>query len=103
MVRDTAKIFGEFNISEFVWIFKKVDLQGFGKRIEDIFQRFDSLVEKIITKREQERKKKKMKNDNNDNEGRVRDFLDVLLDCGMDENCDVKVNRVHIKALIMVC
>ncbi|KAE9593235.1 putative licodione synthase [Lupinus albus] len=95
VVRGVTQIFGEFNVSDFIWLFKKLDLQGFQKRIEDLFQRFDTLVEKIISKREEIRKNKRVKN------GEIRDFLEVLLDCVEDESLEIKINRVHIKALIM--
>jgi hypothetical protein len=102
VVRDVTEIFGEFNPSDFIWLFKKLDLQGFGKRIEDLFMRFDTLVEKIICKREEMRKNKKMVKNKVEEGAKLRDFLDVLLDCAEDENSEVKIERVHIKALIMV-
>lgn len=98
VVRGVTQIFGEFNVSDFIWVFRKLDLQGFGKRIEDLFQKFDTLVERVISKRE-EMRKKGMGND--ESQGQVRDFLDILLDYVQDENSEVKINRVHIKALIM--
>ncbi|TXG53504.1 hypothetical protein EZV62_022673 [Acer yangbiense] len=52
LVRQVTEIFGEFNLSDIIWIFKNVDLQGFRKRFKDIHRRYDSLLEKIITDRE---------------------------------------------------
>ncbi|GAU23196.1 hypothetical protein TSUD_172230 [Trifolium subterraneum] len=102
VVRDVTEIFGEFNVSDFIWLFKKLDLQGFGKRIEDLFMRFDTLVERVISKREEMRKNKRMvENKGGEKGAEFRDFLDVLLDCVEDENSEVKIERVHIKALIM--
>ncbi|XP_014499014.1 licodione synthase-like [Vigna radiata var. radiata] len=98
VVRGVTKIFGEFNVSDFVWLLRKFDLQGFGKRIEDLFERLDTMVERIICKREEMRRRRK-RVENGDCE--VRDFLDVLLDCVEDENSQVKINRVHVKALIV--
>lgn len=102
VVRDVTEIFGEFNVSDFIWLFKKLDLQGFGKRIEDLFMRFDTLVERIITKREEMRKNKGRKENKGEQGAEFRDFLDILLDCSEDKNSEIKVQRVHIKALIMV-
>ncbi|RDX95837.1 Licodione synthase, partial [Mucuna pruriens] len=96
VVRGVTQIFGEFNVSDFIWLFKRLDLQGFGKRIEDLFQRFDTLVERIIGKREEMRRKK-----GKGDECQLRDFLDILLDYVDDHNSEVKINRLHIKALIM--
>nr|BAA74466.1 cytochrome P450 [Glycyrrhiza echinata] len=103
VVRDVTEIFGEFNVSDFIWLFKKMDLQGFGKRIEDLFQRFDTLVERIISKREQTRKDRRRNGKKGEQESGdgIRDFLDILLDCTEDENSEIKIQRVHIKALIM--
>jgi len=98
VVRGVTKIFGEFNVSDFVWLLGKLDLQGFGKRIEDLFGKLDAMVERIICKREEMRRRKRVENGDCD----VRDFLDVLLDCVEDENCQVKINRVHVKAIIVV-
>nr|WIL10286.1 chalcone synthase [Grona styracifolia] len=97
VVRGVTQIFGEFNVSDFIWLFKKFDFQGFGKRIEDLFHKFDTLVERVISQREELRRK----NGNKNGDSEVRDFLDILLDCVHDNNSEVKINRVHIKALIM--
>lgn len=96
VIREVTTMFGEFNVADFVGVLKKVDMQGFGKRIEDLYQRFDTLVEKIITKREQARKSGRKQ------EGDGRDFLDILLDVAEDESSDVKITRVHMKGLVMV-
>ncbi|CAN6559665.1 unnamed protein product [Malus baccata var. baccata] len=105
VAREVTRIFGEFNLSDFVWFCKKLDLQGFGKRIENTHRRYDALMEKVISERE-ELRKKNMKNggDNVEEEMVLKDFLDVLLDLlekGSGEIEGVKFTRVHIKALIM--
>ncbi|XP_054796740.1 licodione synthase-like [Prosopis cineraria] len=100
VIREVTKMFGEFNVADFVWVMKKLDVQGFGKRIEDLYQRFDSLVDRIITKREQARNKARGQGGGK-HEGGERDFLDILLDIAADETSDVKINRVHMKGLVM--
>ncbi|KAJ0026104.1 hypothetical protein Pint_06942 [Pistacia integerrima] len=52
LVREVTEIFGQFNISDIIWLFKNVDLQGFRRRFMDINKRYDSLLEKIISNRE---------------------------------------------------
>ena len=99
VVREVTKIFGEFNVSDYIWFCKHLDLQGFGKRIEDICSRFDALVEKVITEREDLRK---MKEDKERERDEVKDFIDILLDFSEDENSEIKLTRAHIKALIVV-
>lgn len=103
VIREVAQIFGEFNVSDYIWFFKHLDLQGFGKRIEDIHRRFDALVEKIITEREDLRKKKENGEiERDDREHQQKDFMDILLDFSEDENSEIKLTRAHIKALIVV-
>ncbi|XP_058758727.1 licodione synthase-like [Vicia villosa] len=101
VVRDVTQIFGEFNASDFIWLLKKLDLQEFGKRIEDLFVRFDTLVESIISKREEVRKNKERVKNKNEEGVEFKDFLDILLDCAEDVNCEVKIERIHLKGLVM--
>ncbi|CAJ2669498.1 unnamed protein product [Trifolium pratense] len=102
VIRDVTEMFGEFNVSDFIWLFKKLDIQGLGKRIEDLFVRFDTLVERIISKREEMRKNKGIVKNKSEEDGtESRDFLDILLDCIDNKNSEVKIERIHIKALVM--
>ncbi|CAN1283078.1 Licodione synthase [Linum perenne] len=41
LARDVSRIFGEFNVSDFVWFMRKWDIQGFKRRSEDIRRRFE--------------------------------------------------------------
>lgn len=59
IVRETAKIVGEFNMSDFIWFLKNIDLNGFRKRFVDIHKRYDALAEKIVSEREESRRRKK--------------------------------------------
>ena len=105
VVREVTKIFGELNLSDYVWFCRNLDLQGFRKRIEAIFNRFDGLVEKVISEREQLRKRNnhmKKDDDDNNNDTVVKDFLDILLDYIDNQNPEMKFTRDHIKGLIMV-
>ncbi|KAE8705525.1 Licodione synthase [Hibiscus syriacus] len=96
LVREVSEIFGEFNVSDVIWFCKHLDLQGIRKRFEDIHTRYDTLLEKIISDREQVRKLKKR-----DNDDEVKDFLDMLLDVSEDAHSEVQLTRTHIKALIL--
>nr|AAF04115.1 flavone synthase II [Callistephus chinensis] len=95
LVREVTKIFGEFNISDFICLFKNIDLQGFKKRYVDTHTRYNALLEKMIFEREEKRKQKKSE------DGKGKDFLDILLDVLEDENAEIKITRDHIKALIL--
>ncbi|TKY62568.1 Cytochrome P450 93A3 [Spatholobus suberectus] len=97
LVADTAELVGKFNISDFIWFLKSFDLQGFNKRLRQIRDRFDTVMDRIIKEREEERR-------NNKETGGTRQFkdmLDVLLDIFEDENSEVKLDKENIKAFIM--
>nr|XP_011466600.1 PREDICTED: licodione synthase-like isoform X1 [Fragaria vesca subsp. vesca] len=84
-------------------VWKKLDLQGFGKRIDDTHLKFDELVEKVVKEREQLRLKNKKTNGGEEKDEEVKDFLSILLDMLEDESgesAEVGFSRVHIKALI---
>ncbi|KAK4753516.1 hypothetical protein SAY87_001620 [Trapa incisa] len=101
VIREVTEIFGTFNMSDFIWLCKKVDFQGFRKRIEDVHRRFDSILENIIDTRELSRKRKrKGAAAGNDEEG-IKDFLDMMLDVYEDPNSEMKLTRNHIKALVL--
>ncbi|KAG4166304.1 hypothetical protein ERO13_A13G122266v2 [Gossypium hirsutum] len=95
LVREVTEIFGEFNVSDIIWFFKNIDVQGFRKRVLDIHSRYDSLLEKIMRDREELRKNKKP------NDEDVKDFLDMMLDVFEDEHSEIQLTRNHIKALIL--
>ncbi|CAL0304119.1 unnamed protein product [Lupinus luteus] len=104
LVREVTQIFGEFNVSDFIGVFKNFDLQGFRKRAMHIHKRYDALLEKIISDREESRKIEKgakREGDVEDDEDELKDFLDILLDVSEDKDCEVKLTRNHIKSLIL--
>ncbi|XP_076881777.1 cytochrome P450 93B2-like [Bidens hawaiensis] len=96
LVQEVTTIFGELNVSDFIWFCRKLDLQGFKKRYEDIRTRYDTLLEKIISQREEMRR-----NEGKGKVGKGKDFLDLLLDVLEDEKAEIKITRNHIKALIL--
>nr|XP_027065476.1 cytochrome P450 93A3-like [Coffea arabica] len=71
----------------------KLDLFGYGRKLKTLLSSFDTLVEKIMSKHEEDmrfcRKKER------------RDLMDLLLDVYRDENAEVKLTRKNIKALIL--
>ncbi|XP_027345087.1 licodione synthase-like [Abrus precatorius] len=100
LVREATQIVGEFNVSDFIGFFKKLDLQGFMKRATDIHRRYDALLEKFISDREESRKKAQGTNGDGSEE-KLKDFLDILLDVGEEKDCEVTLTRNHIKSLIL--
>lgn len=57
LVKATAELTGKFYLSDYIWLCKNLDLQGFGKRLREVRDRFDSMMEKIIKEHEEARKK----------------------------------------------
>ncbi|PWA13680.1 cytochrome P450 [Artemisia annua] len=86
---------GSFNLSDYIWLFKTLDLQGFEKRVKDLRSRFDVIIERIMKEHEEARKHKEV--------GGVQDLLDILLDVAQDESMEVNLTRENIKAFIQVC
>ncbi|CAI0452082.1 unnamed protein product [Linum tenue] len=99
LARDVTQIFGEFNVSDFVWFLRKWDLQGFKRRSEDIRRRFDELLERIVNEREAVREEERRRDGGKRRE--ARDFLDMMLDVIEDENAEIKLTRDHVKALVL--
>lgn len=103
LVREVTEIFGEFNLSDIIWVFKNVDLQGFRKRFEDIHRRYDALLERIIKDRQVVRKMKRSGGGDVDKvDEEVKDFLDMLLDIYENVASEIQITRDQIKALILV-
>ncbi|CAN1322442.1 Cytochrome P450 93A3 [Linum perenne] len=76
---------------------KWLDLNGFGKRMKVVRERFDLMMERIITEHEEDAKISSMGED----DGQVKDLLDLLLDISADETSDIKLTRHNIKAFIL--
>ncbi|XP_024980898.1 cytochrome P450 93A3-like [Cynara cardunculus var. scolymus] len=92
LVTEIAEITGKFNLSDYIWFCKNLDLQGFGKRLKDIRTRFDALIERIMKEHEEARKQEM---------GEVKDLLHILLDIAQDESMEIKLSRENIKAFIL--
>ncbi|CAI0388369.1 unnamed protein product [Linum tenue] len=52
LVAETAELTGKFNLSDYVWFCKRLDLQGFGKRLEDLRERKEDQDSEIKLTRE---------------------------------------------------
>ncbi|CAN1322449.1 Cytochrome P450 93A3 [Linum perenne] len=105
VIEETGRLAGEFNIGDFVWWLKWLDLNGFGKRMKVVRERFDLMMERIITEHEEDamrRMRKKKISSMGEDDGQVKDLLDLLLDISADETSDIKLTRHNIKAFILV-
>ncbi|XP_061348252.1 3,9-dihydroxypterocarpan 6A-monooxygenase-like [Gastrolobium bilobum] len=97
MVIDTAELAGKFNVSDFIWFCKNFDLHGMKKRLKEIHDRFDTMMEKVIEEHEKERKRRKEGGEY----AEFRDLLDILLEIHEDESTEIKFTRENIKAFIL--
>ncbi|XP_065868847.1 cytochrome P450 93B2-like [Euphorbia lathyris] len=97
VVRRVTEVFGEFNVSDFIWFCKNLDFQGLRKRVDSIHRDYDGLLEKLITEREEIREKKR----NQVEKFEGMDFLDIMLDVMEDQNSEINLTRNHIKALFL--
>ncbi|KAK9923932.1 hypothetical protein M0R45_019879 [Rubus argutus] len=54
LVKAVAELTGKFNLSDFIWFCKNLDLQGFGKRLKEVRDQFDTMMERIIKEHQEE-------------------------------------------------
>ncbi|TKY53285.1 3,9-dihydroxypterocarpan 6A-monooxygenase [Spatholobus suberectus] len=99
LVKEMTELGGKFNLGDMLWFVKKLDLQGFGKRLVSVRSRYDAIMERIMKEHEDARMKKKEMG--GDGDEAVRDLLDVLLDIYNDESSEIRLTRENIKAFIM--
>ncbi|XP_062117611.1 3,9-dihydroxypterocarpan 6A-monooxygenase-like [Humulus lupulus] len=98
VINEMSDLGGKLNVQDFIWFCKKFDLQGFGKRLKEVRDRYDRLMGKIIE--EHVEAKRKRKEDTNDEEVN-KDILDMLLDEYEDEKSKIKLTKENIRAYIM--
>ncbi|XP_031102608.1 cytochrome P450 93A2-like [Ipomoea triloba] len=98
LVKETAELTGKFNLSDFIWFCKNLDLQGLRKRLKDVHERFDGMMEKIIHDHIEAKRRRQQ---NNSGDEAVRDLLDILLDIAEDESSEMQLTRENIKAFAL--
>nr|XP_043605852.1 cytochrome P450 93A2-like [Erigeron canadensis] len=91
LVADMFQASGIFNLSDYIWLFQSLDLQGVGKKAKKFRARLDVMLEKIIKEHEEARK----------HGGELKDLLHILLDIEQDESMEIKLSRENIKAFIL--
>ena len=98
-MKEIVQLTGSFNLADFIWFCKNLDLQGFKKRVKEARGRFDTMMERIMKAHEEERRKKRDPNNGGDT---VNDLLDILLDIIEDEKEEMRLTRENVKAIILV-
>ncbi|KAJ0513326.1 putative 3,9-dihydroxypterocarpan 6A-monooxygenase [Helianthus annuus] len=91
IITESGKLTGTFNLSDYIWFFKNLDLQRLGMKSMNTHRRFDVLMEKIITDLEEARKQETHEEKN---------LLNILLDISEDDSREIKLTREDIKAYI---
>ncbi|KAJ1377810.1 Cytochrome P450 [Sesbania bispinosa] len=102
LVKEMTELGGKFNLGDMLWFVKKLDLQGFGKKLESVRSRYDAIMERIMKEHEDARRKKKEEEMSGNGDESVRDLLDILLDIYADESSEIRLTRENIKAFIMI-
>ncbi|PIA38390.1 hypothetical protein AQUCO_02800233v1 [Aquilegia coerulea] len=98
LVNEVTELGGKFNLSDYIWFLRNIDLQGYKKRSEDVHIRYDAMIEKIIKEHEEVKSKQIEKGERDDV---VKDLLDILLDLAEDDELEFKLTRENIKAFIL--
>ncbi|NP_001296629.2 isoflavone synthase precursor [Cicer arietinum] len=101
IARDVLKIFGEYSLTDFIWPLKKLKVGKYEKKIEEIFNRFDPVIEKVIKKRQDVRRRRKERNGELEEGEQSVVFLDTLLDFAEDETMEIKITKEQIKGLVV--
>ncbi|KAJ6304127.1 hypothetical protein OIU77_017914 [Salix suchowensis] len=91
LVHEVAELTGKFNLSDFIWFCKNLDLQGFGKKLKEVHER-------IIKEHGEVRKIKKETGEGDP----VKNLLYILLDISEDGSSEMKLTRDNIMAFILV-
>ncbi|XP_010271496.1 PREDICTED: cytochrome P450 84A1-like [Nelumbo nucifera] len=102
ILQEFSKLFGAFNLGDFIPWLGGLDLQGFNKRLYGARRSLDAFIDKIIDAHLAKRKNKRTNEAEEDN-----DMVDDLLafydeeDDEKDESGNLQVSRDNIKAIIM--
>ncbi|KAL5820335.1 hypothetical protein ACOSQ3_022217 [Xanthoceras sorbifolium] len=78
------------NMGDYIPQIASLDLQGLTKKMKAVSKVFDGFFEKIIDEHVQSK-----------NENRTKDFVDVMLEFMGSEETDYRINREHVKAIIL--
>ncbi|XP_058772963.1 2-hydroxyisoflavanone synthase-like [Vicia villosa] len=101
IAHDVDKIFGEYSFTNFIWPLNMFKLRNYEKKIEDIFNKYDPIIEKIIKKRQEIVNKRKGKNGDIQEGEQSVVFLDTLLEFAQDETMEIKITKEQIMGFVV--
>ncbi|KAK9233491.1 hypothetical protein WN943_023741 [Citrus x changshan-huyou] len=90
VIREGFELVGKPNLGDYIPQIAGLDLQGLTKRSKAVAKVFDAFMEKIIDEHIQSK-----------DENRTEDFVDVMLSFEGSEDAEKKIDREHIKAVVM--
>ncbi|KAL8122472.1 hypothetical protein AgCh_018989 [Apium graveolens] len=99
LIKEVFDTSGIFNLSDFIWFCKNLDLQGVKKSVVDVRGRYDKMMDRIIEEHRHLRMKKK--EGSNEADAPPKDFLDTLLDIYEDDSLEIKLSMDKVKAIIL--
>ena len=91
VIQEGFELVGKPNLGDYIPQIAGLDLQGLTKRSKAVAKVFDAFMEKIIDGHIQSK-----------DENRTEDFVDVMLSFEGSEDTEKKIEREHIKAVVMV-
>ncbi|XP_020572423.1 3,9-dihydroxypterocarpan 6A-monooxygenase-like [Phalaenopsis equestris] len=94
-VKGVAEIIGSVNLGDFIGFLSIFDLQGLRKRMKEVRDNFDALMERIMASKEASRKSCGVGVDGN------KDLLDILLDAAEDREMEIQLTTENIKSFIL--
>ncbi|CAO1940100.1 unnamed protein product [Urochloa humidicola] len=93
--KHVAELVGAFNLEDYVGLCRGWDLQGLTRRTREVRDKFDALLEIMITAKEEARRKASSSGE------ATKDLLDILMDAAEDRSAEVKLTRENIKAFVL--
>lgn len=91
VIQEGMELAAKPNLGDYIPQIAGLDLQGLTKRMKSVAKVFDGFLEKIIDEHVQSK-----------DENRTKDFVDVMLSFEGSEETEHKIEREHIKAIILV-
>ncbi|KAI4297279.1 hypothetical protein L6164_037173 [Bauhinia variegata] len=86
LIEEYVELGGKLSVGEVLGPLGKLDLFGYGRRLQKVVAKFDQVVERIMKEHEE------------NNEEHARDMMDILLQVYRDPNAESRLTRNDIKA-----
>ncbi|CAI9100105.1 OLC1v1037035C1 [Oldenlandia corymbosa var. corymbosa] len=91
LIKEASELCGQFNLSDLFWFCKNLDLQGLGKRLKKVRDKYDEMMNQILIDHKEQKKGNRSE----------KDLLDILLEIAEDESAEFKLTEDNIKAFIL--